>query len=73
MSDEAIVGVGGICFALCGVLSIAFRSSVSPWFGEQAKDWRFGSIFGWTRFMVFWGVMAIVFGVGAFLTWMVSL
>jgi hypothetical protein len=73
VSDEAIVGVGGIFFVLCGVVSIAFRSSISPWFVDQAKDWRFGPLWDWTRFVAFWGVLAIVFGAGAFLTWMVSL
>ncbi len=73
MSDNAVVGVGGIFFVIYGIGSIVFRSSIAPWLEAQVKDSRFGSLYDWTRFTVFWGVLAILFGTGAFLAWMLSL
>lgn len=73
MSDDAVVGIGGIFFVTYGILSIAFRSSIAPWLEAQTKESRFGSLYDWTRFTVFWGVLAILFGIGAFLAWMLSL
>ena len=73
MSDDAIVGIGGIFFVVLGILFIVFRSSIAPWFEAQVKESRFGSLWDWTRFTVFWGVGAIVFGTGAFVAWMLSL